>query len=189
MTYEVKEGEYTTFTATENDPAMELPTPDIKVADAAYLVIEYRTTAKVMGEIYIARNDGVSFSQDAASHLEWNWTPDGEWHKLIVHCEGWADVQDAVFTQLRLDPLHMHQGIKAGDAIELRYFAFFDSEEKAQAFDFAAYKEYAKQVLNGIPVGYAGAPQDCNGLILMLCSDAGRYITGTDILIDGGMSL
>jgi NAD(P)-dependent dehydrogenase (short-subunit alcohol dehydrogenase family) len=50
-------------------------------------------------------------------------------------------------------------------------------------------KEYAKQVLNGIPVGYAGAPQDCNGLILMLCSDAGRYITGTDILIDGGMSL
>ena len=145
MTYEVKEGEYTTFTATENDPAMELPTPDIKVADAAYLVIEYRTTAKVMGEIYIARNDGVSFSQDAASHLEWNWTPDGEWHKLIVHCEGWADVQDAVFTQLRLDPLHMHQGIKAGVAIELRYFAFFDSEEKAQAFDFAAYKEYAKQ--------------------------------------------
>jgi hypothetical protein len=120
MTYEVKEGEYTTFTATENDPAMELPTPDIKVADAAYLVIAYRTTAKVMGEIYIARNDGVSFSQDAASHLEWNWTPDGEWHKLIVHCEGWADVQDAVFTQLRLDPLHMHQGIKAGDAIELR---------------------------------------------------------------------
>lgn len=50
-------------------------------------------------------------------------------------------------------------------------------------------KEYAKQVLNGIPVGYAGAPQDCNGLILMLCSDAGRYITGADILIDGGMSL
>ena len=50
-------------------------------------------------------------------------------------------------------------------------------------------KEYAKQVIAGIPLGYAGVPQDCNGLILTLCSDAGRYITGADIFIDGGMSL
>lgn len=50
-------------------------------------------------------------------------------------------------------------------------------------------KEYAKQVIAGIPLGYAGEPQDCNGLILTLCSDAGRYITGADIFIDGGMSL
>lgn len=50
-------------------------------------------------------------------------------------------------------------------------------------------KEYAGQVIAGIPLGYAGTPQDCNGLILTLCSDAGRYITGADIFIDGGMSL
>jgi NAD(P)-dependent dehydrogenase (short-subunit alcohol dehydrogenase family) len=50
-------------------------------------------------------------------------------------------------------------------------------------------KEYAKQVIAGIPLGYAGVPQDCDGLILTLCSDAGRYITGADIFIDGGMSL
>lgn len=50
-------------------------------------------------------------------------------------------------------------------------------------------KEYAKQVMSGIPVGYAGQPQDCAGLVLLLCSEAGRYITGEDIYIDGGMSL
>ena len=145
MTYEVSEGEHCTFTATANDPSMELPVPEVNVCDAAYLAIEYRTTSKVMGEIYIARTDGVSFSQDPASHLEWTWDADGEWHKIIVRCDGWADVQDVKFAQLRFDPLHLHQGIKVDDAIELRYFAFFDSEEKAQAFDLTAYQEYEKQ--------------------------------------------
>ena len=50
-------------------------------------------------------------------------------------------------------------------------------------------KEYAKQVMNGIPCGYAGAPTDCSGLVLLLCSEAGNYITGEDIYIDGGMKL
>ncbi len=145
MKYEAVDGEHCTFTASANDPSMSMPTPEITVDKAAYLVIEYKTTAKVMGEIYIARTDGVNFSQDPESHLEWNWEADGQWHKLIVPCEGWSGVQGVSFSQLRFDPLHMHQGIKEGDAIDLRYFALFDSEEKAQAFDFAAYKEYAKQ--------------------------------------------
>ena len=40
-----------------------------------------------------------------------------------------------------------------------------------------------------IPVGRFGTPEDCVGTVLMLCSDAGSYITGTDIIIDGGMRL
>ncbi len=48
---------------------------------------------------------------------------------------------------------------------------------------------YRQQVLNGIPSGYAGAPVDCAGQVLLLCSDAGRYITGENIFIDGGMKL
>lgn len=50
-------------------------------------------------------------------------------------------------------------------------------------------KEYAAQVLNGIPCGYEGKPQDCASALLLLCSDEGRYITGADITIDGGMKL
>lgn len=50
-------------------------------------------------------------------------------------------------------------------------------------------KEYREKVIAGIPVGYAGEPNDCAGAVLMLCGEQGRYITGTDIIIDGGMKL
>lgn len=50
-------------------------------------------------------------------------------------------------------------------------------------------KEYAKKVYDGIPMGYAGESEDCVGGVLMLCSDAGRYITGENLVIDGGMKL
>lgn len=40
-----------------------------------------------------------------------------------------------------------------------------------------------------IPMGRFGTPDDCTGTVLMLCSNEGSYITGTDIIIDGGMRL
>ena len=49
--------------------------------------------------------------------------------------------------------------------------------------------EYKKQVMAGIPLGYAGEPKDCVASALLLCSDEGRYITGIDLPVDGGMSL
>ena len=49
--------------------------------------------------------------------------------------------------------------------------------------------EYAKKVLAGIPTGFAGQPSDCIGAALLLCSDAGRYITGIELPVDGGMKL
>ena len=49
--------------------------------------------------------------------------------------------------------------------------------------------QYYKQVMNGIPCGYVGESKDCIGGVLLLCSEAGRYITGTDLVIDGGMHL
>ena len=49
--------------------------------------------------------------------------------------------------------------------------------------------EYAKKVASGIPAGFFGAPDDCSGAALLLCSDAGRYITGIELPVDGGMKL
>jgi NAD(P)-dependent dehydrogenase (short-subunit alcohol dehydrogenase family) len=48
---------------------------------------------------------------------------------------------------------------------------------------------YAQTVLSWIPAGLIGEPSDCAGAALLLCSDAGRYITGQSLFIDGGMSL
>lgn len=50
-------------------------------------------------------------------------------------------------------------------------------------------KEYKANVESKIPVGFIGEPSDCAGTALLLCSDAGRYITGQDIFVDGGMGL
>ena len=48
---------------------------------------------------------------------------------------------------------------------------------------------YAKLVSDSIPMGYYGQPEDMAGIVSLLCSDAGRYITGQSIYADGGKSL
>lgn len=40
-----------------------------------------------------------------------------------------------------------------------------------------------------IPAGSAGQPDDIAGMAVLLCSDAGRYVTGQTIFVDGGMGL
>lgn len=50
-------------------------------------------------------------------------------------------------------------------------------------------KQYKSLVESKIPVGYVGESYDCASLALLLCSDAGRYITGQDMFVDGGMGL
>ena len=49
--------------------------------------------------------------------------------------------------------------------------------------------EYRAKVLQKIPSGFAGEPEDCAATALLLCSDEGRYITGAEIIVDGGMHL
>ena len=146
LRYEIMEGSYCTFTALANDPALNLDYPRINTSDAAYIRIEYRTTSKHMGEIYVARDDGVSFSQEPDSHLEWRWESDGQWQTLILRCDCWADLENVTFTQFRFDPLHEHSGVHEGDSIDIRYFAMFATEEDAKSFDLEAYHNYlAKQ--------------------------------------------
>lgn len=49
--------------------------------------------------------------------------------------------------------------------------------------------EYAKKVTDSIPLGFYGEPQDCAGIVSLLCSEEGRYITGQSIFVDGGKSV
>ena len=58
-----------------------------------------------------------------------------------------------------------------------RNAAVYNDEEKRRAVE------------STIPVGRFGVVGDCVGAVLLLCSDEGAYITGADIVIDGGMSL
>lgn len=50
-------------------------------------------------------------------------------------------------------------------------------------------KEYAQNVAAAIPVGFFAEPKDCAGIVSLLCSEDGRYITGQSIYVDGGKSV
>ncbi|HBK08022.1 MAG TPA: short-chain dehydrogenase [Acetobacteraceae bacterium] len=41
-------------------------------------------------------------------------------------------------------------------------------------------------ITRGIPAGRLGTPDDLVGAALLLCSDAGRYINGVNLFVDGG---
>ena len=40
-----------------------------------------------------------------------------------------------------------------------------------------------------VPLGYKAAPEDIANGILWLASDESRYVTGTELVIDGGRSI
>ncbi len=48
---------------------------------------------------------------------------------------------------------------------------------------------YRRAVVERIPMGAIGTPEDCVGAAIFLCSEAARYVTGTHLLVDGGMHL
>jgi gluconate 5-dehydrogenase len=53
-------------------------------------------------------------------------------------------------------------------------------------YDDEGWLEY---LVERIPLGRPGQAQDLDGTLLLLASDAGRYITGQTILVDGGISI
>jgi len=48
---------------------------------------------------------------------------------------------------------------------------------------------YGPKVTAAIPMHYYAMPEDAAGVALLLASDAGRYMTGASIMVDGGLSL
>jgi 3-oxoacyl-[acyl-carrier protein] reductase len=50
-------------------------------------------------------------------------------------------------------------------------------------------ENYKQKLLNTIPAGRFGKPEEIARIVLFLCSDDSRYLTGQTIEIDGGLSL
>ncbi|MBO5775571.1 MAG: SDR family oxidoreductase [Kiritimatiellae bacterium] len=62
----------------------------------------------------------------------------------------------------------------------------FDTDRNVE---YLADPVYSQKVRDAIPMHYWAKPEDAAGSALLLASDAGRYITGSTIMIDGGISL
>ena len=63
---------------------------------------------------------------------------------------------------------------------------WFKTEQSRALHDDPAWVQY---LCERIPLGRTGTPGDLDGALLLLASDAGRYITGQTILVDGGISV
>ncbi len=53
----------------------------------------------------------------------------------------------------------------------------------------ASLKDFEKALIKRTPLRRFGKPEDLDGVALLLASDAGRYMTGTAIAVDGGQTL
>jgi gluconate 5-dehydrogenase len=62
---------------------------------------------------------------------------------------------------------------------------WFKTTQNAVLYENEAWVEYLK---DRIPLKRPGQPNDLNGAIVFLASDASAYITGQTLLVDGGIS-
>jgi NAD(P)-dependent dehydrogenase (short-subunit alcohol dehydrogenase family) len=63
---------------------------------------------------------------------------------------------------------------------------WFKTAQNRALYDDPGWVEY---LCERIPLGRPGEPADLDGALLLLASDAGRYITGQTLLVDGGISV
>ena len=51
------------------------------------------------------------------------------------------------------------------------------------------FPDIAQRMIDKTPAGRIGAPEDIADVVVFLCSDMARFITGQNIVVDGGMTL
>jgi len=63
---------------------------------------------------------------------------------------------------------------------------WFKTQQNRALYEDPGWVEY---LCERIPLGRPGSPGDLDGALLLLASDASRYITGQTLLVDGGISV
>ena len=63
---------------------------------------------------------------------------------------------------------------------------WFRTEQNKVMYEDAEWVEYLKE---RIPLHRPGAPDDLDGAVVFLASEASRYVTGQTLLVDGGITV
>jgi NAD(P)-dependent dehydrogenase (short-subunit alcohol dehydrogenase family) len=85
-----------------------------------------------------------------------------------------------------------HEGARHGITVNAMLVGLFDSEQHQKRHAATAggesYDSWLAKAGAALPMGRYGRPEEFAGLATFLVSDAGSYITGTAINVDGGSS-
>ncbi len=79
-----------------------------------------------------------------------------------------------------------HDWGKHGITVNCLAPGWFKTEQNKVMYEQEGWVEY---LCERIPLGRPGAPGDLEGALLLLASDARKYITGQTMLVDGGISV
>lgn len=52
-----------------------------------------------------------------------------------------------------------------------------------------SYADRAQKILNGTPFGRLGKPEELDGTVIYLMSDASKFVTGETVMVDGGFNI
>jgi NAD(P)-dependent dehydrogenase (short-subunit alcohol dehydrogenase family) len=74
-----------------------------------------------------------------------------------------------------------------GITVNLLCPGYFDTWRNR--FDFTDEQDKQRKGKAHVPLGWVGQSEDIAGIALALCSDAGRYVTGQVIYVDGGLTV
>jgi len=107
-----------------------------------------------------------------------------------------ASYPDA-YTGLPINSPPNYHGLKGGLVHLTRHLAVYWAKDRVRvnaispgAFPSPRVRgsqpEFIERLNGKVPMGRMGEPEELKGLVVLLASDAGNYITGQNILVDGG---
>jgi NAD(P)-dependent dehydrogenase (short-subunit alcohol dehydrogenase family) len=90
-------------------------------------------------------------------------------------------------------PVHYHT-LKGGIVHLTRHLAVYWAKDNVRVNCLSpgpfpsekAPQEMVERLCTKSPMGRMGTPEELNGALLLFASDAGSYITGQNLLVDGG---
>lgn len=107
-----------------------------------------------------------------------------------------ASYPDA-YTDLPVNSPPTYHGLKGGLVHLTRHLAVYWAKDKIRVnaispgpFPTAktqnSLPEFIRRLEQKVPMGRMGEPEELKGLVVLLASEAGSYITGQNVLVDGG---
>ncbi|MFN8445420.1 MAG: SDR family oxidoreductase [Caldilineaceae bacterium] len=107
-----------------------------------------------------------------------------------------ASYPDA-YTGLQVNSPPNYHGLKGGLVHLSRHLAVYWAKDNIRVNCIAPgpfptdktqgrFPEFIDRLETKVPLGRMGRPEELKGLVVLLASDAGSYITGQNILVDGG---